>query len=353
MTTVIIPTLCESENIKELKQRLPKNVKVLIVDDSPNELTADAAKRVGFSVLHREGRKGLSSAVIEGIRCCDSEKIIVIDADLQHPPELIPKLLKQLDRNDFVVASRYVDGGGCEEWDLDRKIISRVANLAAHPLTNVKDAVSGFFGFKRSGVSQEVIDSLSNRGFKIMLELLVKGNWNSIAEIPYIFETRKRGHSKLGWDQMKGYLLQLASLYLYKYRWLRFGMVGAAGTVVNLSSLYLLNTFVIHKAFTTLWSDVAADRSYLIAFIPAFLLSVTNNYTLNNLWTFRERSAGKVGFGKYLLMASITLPLDMALLYMLTEYLGLFYVLSAAIAILIVFVVRYTIAGKWIWRKSI
>ena len=348
MNTVIIPTYSEQENIAELKRRLPKDVNVLIVDDSPNELTADAARSAGFQVLHRNGKKGLSSAVIDGLRICDSEKVIIMDADLQHPPELIPELLKQLDTHDLVVASRYVDGGGCQDWDLDRKVISKVANLAARPLTNIRDAVSGFFGLRRSMLPD--LNGLNSRGFKIMLELLVTGNWNSVVEVPYTFETRKRGHSKLGWKQITGYLLQLVSLYLYKYRILRFMIIGATGTVINLASLYLLNTFVIHKAFTANWTTAVADRSYLAAFIPAFLLSVVSNYLLNNLWTFRERIAGKAGFWKYLLMACTTLPIDISLVYIFTEYAGLYYILSAAITILITFIIRYTISKKFIWK---
>ena len=350
MSVVIIPVLNESENIAELKRRLPRDVDVLIVDDSPNDLTANAAKKAGFQVLHRNGKKGLSSAVVDGLRTCDSEKVIIMDADLQHPPELIPKILEQLETHDFVVASRYVDGGGCQDWNFDRRIISKVANLAARPLTNIRDAVSGFFGLRRSMLPD--LNGLNNRGFKIMLELLVTGNWNSVVEVPYTFETRKRGHSKLGWKQITGYLLQLVSLYLYRFRILRFMLVGGTGTIINLASLYLLNTFVIHKAFTANWTTAVADKSYLAAFIPAFLLSVVSNYLLNNLWTFRGRSAGKVGFWKYLLMVCTTLPIDISLVYILTEYVGLYYILSAAITILITFVIRYNISRRWVWRKS-
>lgn len=350
VNTIIIPTYNESENIAELKRRLPKDVNVLIVDDSPNELTADAARSVGFQVLHRNGKKGLSSAVIDGLQICDSEKVIVMDADLQHPPELIPELLRQLDTHDFVVASRYVGGGGCRDWDLDRKIISRVANLAAQPLTNVKDAVSGFFGFRSSMLPG--LNGLSGKGFKIMLELLVRGNWNNVVEVPYTFETRKRGHSKLGWNQAKSYLLQLVSLFLYKFRILRFMVVGGTGTVVNLASLFLIENFILRSTFESHWGIAIANRSYLVALIPAFLLSVISNYCLNNLWTFSERNAGRSGFGKYLLMASVTLPIDITLVYVLTEYFGLYYVLSAGITILITFVIRYTISRRYVWRKS-
>ncbi len=183
-----------------------------------------------------------------------------------------------------------------------------------------------------------------------MLELLVKGNWNNVVEVPYTFETRKRGHSKLGWKQITGYLLQLVSLYLYRFRILRFMLVGGTGTIINLASLFLIERFVLHSALESHWGVAIADRSYLAAFIPAFLLSVVSNYFLNNLWTFRGRSAGKIGFWKYLLMACTTLPIDISLIYVLTEYAGLYYILSAAITILITFVIRYTVSRRWIWK---
>jgi len=347
---IIIPTYNESESIAELKRRLPKDANVLVVDDSPNDLTVHAAKRAGFQVLHRSDKKGLSSAVIDGIRICNDEKIIVMDADLQHPPELVPKLLKELDANDFAVASRYIDGGGCEDWDFDRKFVSRIANLAARPLTNVKDAVSGFFAFRRNGLPN--LDTLDSRGFKIMLELLVRGRWNNVVEVPFTFEPRKYGYSKLGWEQIRCYLTQLVSLYLHKFRMLRFMIIGAIGTLVNLLVLFLIEHFVLHSTFESHWGIAAANRSYLVALIPAFLLSVVSNYLLNNLWTFREKTAGKIGFPKYLLMASTTLPIDISLIYALTEYAGLYYLLSALLTTIIMFVVRYKISGRWIWRKS-
>ena len=336
MTTIIIPCYNESENITELKQRLPKDIDVLVVDDSPNELTTNAARNVGFQVLHRNGKRRLSSAVIDGIKSTDSDKIIVLDADLQHPPELIPKLLEQLEIYDFVVASRYTDGGSCEEWDLDRRVISRVANLAARPLTPVKDAVSGFFGFRRNGLLN--LESVSNRGFKIMLELLVKGNWKSVVEVPYTFGIRKHGSTKMRWEQIRDYLLQLASLYLYKFRVLRFGIVGGIGTLTNLLILFLLTDIV--------------GLYYLGSFAFAFLVAASQNYWLNKRWTFGDRKETKLGYLHYLLAASATLILDEALLFAFTEFIGIWYVASATLAIVIAFVARYFWVSRWVWRKS-
>jgi len=339
-TIVIVPTFNEKENIVELKRRLPKDVDVLVVDDSPNEETANEARGVGFQVFRRNGEKGLSSAVIDGIQASGSEKVIVMDADLQHPPELIPRLLEELEKHDFVVASRYVDGGGCAEWDLDRKIISRVANLAARPLTPVKDAVSGFFGFRRDRLPE--LKSVNDRGFKIMLELLVKGSWTSVIEIPYTFGVRKRGETKLGLRQITDYLLQLVSLYLFKFRILRFGIIGLSGVVVHLPILYALTEFV---GLLYLWSAIIS-----------IICASTSNYFLNHLWTFSgQRSAAHnhfLGWGKYQLMSGITDGLYLGTLALLVELGGIYYMLSAGLAMIIVFVAKYLVAKLWIWRRA-
>ena len=345
-TTVIIPTYNESENITELKRRLPEGIDVLVVDDSPGNGTAEASKRVGFQVLHRNGKKGLSSAVIDGIKACSTDKIVVMDADLQHPPELIPRMIEELDTYDFVVATRV----RAEGWSTTRKLVSFVANLLALPLVpKIKDRMGGFFGFRKEVVNPTTLNAI---GYKIGLEIMVKGHYNSVAQIPYNFGLRSKGESKLTSTVMLEYLRQLIPLYLYKFRMLRFMIVGASGTVVNLASLYLIEHFVLRGTFESQWGAVAADRSYLVAFIPAFLLSVVNNYVLNNVYTFRERTAGRVGFPKYLLVASVTLPLDLAILFALTEWCGMWYIVSAAIAIITVFIIRYTTAKNWIWRSK-
>ena len=340
MNTVIIPTFNEFENLPELVTRLRKSGyqdRILIVDDSPDNQTAQVARDLGCEVLKRVGKRGLSSAVIDGINTTNSyDKIVVMDADLQHPPEVVSRLFEQLNTHDFVVASRYIDGGGCEEWDLDRKVISRVANLAARPLTSVKDAVSGFFGFTRSGLSDT--KDMKVNGFKIMLELLVRGHWDSIVEVPYTFATRKRGKSNMRWEQIRNYLFQLVTLYFYKYRLLRFMVVGGIGTFTNLLILYLLTDL--------------GHVYYLGSFVFAFVVAASQNYWLNRVWTFIDRSETKLGYFKYMLVAATTLVLDEALLFTFTEFVGLWYMLSAIIAIMIAFIVRYIVSEKWIWRKT-
>ena len=345
MTSIIIvPTYNESENVPELAWRLRASGyegKVLVVDDSLNDETANAARKVDFQVLKRTDKKGLSSAVIDGLSSLDGEvdKVIIMDADLQHPPEFVPELFRKLDEHDFVVASRYVDGGDCDEWDLDRKVISRVANLAARPLTGIKDAVSGFFGFRRSGLPN--LDVLNNRGFKIMLELLVKGHWDSTTEIPYTFGVRKRGQTKMRFEQIRDYLFQLVSLYLHRFRILRFGIVGLSGIVVHLPILYALTEFV---GLLYLWSAVIS-----------IICASTSNYFLNHLWTFQDRQEHIrnhfLGWGKYQLVSGTTDVLYLGVLALLVELGDVYYMLSAGISMVTIFIVKYLVAKSWIWGK--
>lgn len=222
MDTVIVPTYNEAENVGELITRLKVvcDCNILVVDDSKDKnATADTAHEAGAQVIQRTGKRGLSSAVIDGLETLNNvtDKVVVMDADLQHPPEDVPKLFEALDKHDFVVASRYIPGGGCNGWDFDRKVISRTANLLARPLApKVHDLVSGFFGFRREGLPD--LSSVNDKGFKIMLELLVRGNWKSVVEVPFIFQLRLRGDTKMKFSQIRDYALQLANLYLARLR---------------------------------------------------------------------------------------------------------------------------------------
>ena len=344
MATIIVPTFNEQENLPELARRirasLDSSAEILVMDDSPNDSTASVAHSLGCKVVQREGLKGLSRAVIDGIKLSNSEKVIVMDADLQHPPETLPALIEALEENDFVVMSRYIKGGGCKEWDLDRKFVSRVANLAARPLQlKVHDLVSGFFGFKRKGLPE--LNTVSPRGFKIMLELLVRGRWHQVAEVPYIFESRTKGESKLSKQRVTDYVLQLIDLYLHKFRLLRFGLVGVLGAIIGLPLLYTLTEFV--------------GLYYIVSAIIAIICASTSNYFFNNLWTFREkRRKGRghiLGWLKYQVLSAGGDGMYLGLLFLLTSVFGVWYMLSSVISISTIFILKYLFANKVIWRK--
>lgn len=223
--SVIVPTYNESENIKPLIESIDealehKDYEIVIVDDNSPDGTAAIVESISGSyqvkLLTRQGKLGLASAVVKGIDKAEGDIIGVIDADLQHPPELLAQLAEAVtEGNDIAIASRYIQGGGIEKWSLLRKIASRGAILLARPLTKVKDPVSGCFVLRK-----EVVTGIEYKptGFKILLEILVKGKYKTIKEIPYIFNEREKGKSKLELAEYTRYLKLLYSLYLFKLK---------------------------------------------------------------------------------------------------------------------------------------
>ena len=225
--SIVAPTYNERENVPALAERIfaaagkaNLAVELIIVDDdSPDgtgSVAEELAKKYGnIKVIHRSGKLGLASAVIEGFKIASAGVVGVIDADLSHPPEIVPNLVKPImeGKADIVLGSRYVHGGGEEKWPFLRKLTSKGAVLLARPLTPVKDCVSGLF-FLRKSVIEGV--NLNARGYKIGLEILVKGRYRNVVELPYIFINRKKGKSKLNKSEFTNYLITLKNLYLYK-----------------------------------------------------------------------------------------------------------------------------------------
>ncbi|MBI4343600.1 MAG: glycosyltransferase [Candidatus Omnitrophica bacterium] len=222
MVSVIIPTYNERPNVEPLLARLAtvrkilrEPLEVLIVDDASPDGTAELAEgllqqRALGRVVKRQGRRDLAGAVLDGVRHAQGDLIGVMDADLSHPPELLPVLAGAVhDGCDLAIASRYVKGGGVEGWAWHRRWLSRMANVLAQPLTRVRDASSGYFVCQR-----RVIESGALRlsGFKILLELLASGRISRVTEVPYVFVDRRAGASKLSTRPMWAYLSQLARL---------------------------------------------------------------------------------------------------------------------------------------------
>jgi dolichol-phosphate mannosyltransferase len=210
---LVIPTLNEAGNIPTLLQRLsaavaetPVDCEFIIVDDGSTDGTEKIARECAqldarVRVLVRKGERGLAGAVIYGWARTDADLLGVIDADLQHPPELLPELLQPvLDGGDIAIASRYVsgNGGSLGEWNKFRVFVSRCSTLlATAPLrrrgVKVKDPLSGYFVVRRQCVDEL---ELQPEGFKILLEILVKGRIRRATEVPFRFATRQSGKSK-------------------------------------------------------------------------------------------------------------------------------------------------------------
>jgi len=219
MISIVIPTYNESGSLPTLVQRLGsalggRDWELIVVDDGSPDGTADLAEamapRLPVRVVRRPGKLGLASAVLDGFRAAKGEILVCMDADLSHPPEVVPHLVDALaDGTDLAVGSRYVVGGGVEDWPLKRRIVSRVACLMGNALVPVHDATSGFFALRRS-----VIDGvhLNPIGFKIGFEVIARGRYATVVEVPYTFRDREHGSSKFGRREIAQYVQQLGQI---------------------------------------------------------------------------------------------------------------------------------------------
>ena len=356
--SIIIPTYKERENITPLVESIHNSLSkydyevVLVDDDSGDgttEVVSNLSEKYPVKIIVRKNKRGLASAVVDGITSVNSENVIVMDADLQHPPEVLPAMVKAMENHDFVMASRYIKGGSPGQWKLSRKIVSAVANLLALPLApKLKDRMSGFFSFKRAVVETA---SLNPLGWKIGLEIFVRSKFKAVTEVPYTFVPRARGASKLSRRIIWQYVQQLVPLYFYKFQILNFMIVGGIGYVIN---LVLYNFLLLLPALRNVqwnWLGEGHDN-YLLPFIVSSLVAIISNYLMNRAWTFKGWSEQKSGLFRYLLMGLGTLLLDMGLLFIFVRFGNLPYVPSAALAILIAFIVRFIIARSWVWKRT-
>lgn len=225
--SVIVPTYKEVENLPLLTQRLEQlrqqhqlSLELFLMDDDSQDGTEELVSsmdRDWVTMVVRKKNRGLSQAVLEGLRLARGDVLVVMDADLSHPPEKILEMLAALENGtDFVMGSRYVAGGfTTASWGLFRWLNSRVATLLARPLTSVKDPMSGFFALTRT--TFETARDLNPIGYKIGLELMVKCKLRRIVEIPIHFEDRQLGESKLSLAEQRKYLQHLCRLFVYKF----------------------------------------------------------------------------------------------------------------------------------------
>ncbi len=224
--SVIVPTYNERTRLPELLDSILAVFEanrlageIVVVDDNSPDGTAEVAEayasRGPVRVLRRPGKLGLGSAVMDGFAVATGSVLGVIDADLSHPPGMLPYMLQTLGnrRADVVIASRYIPGGGTLKWPIWRLVMSRFACMLARPITPVRDATSGFFLIARDAIRDVQIVS---GGFKICLELLIRSSPRVVVEIPYMFTDRTVGASKMNLREASGYLKQLVLLWRYQ-----------------------------------------------------------------------------------------------------------------------------------------
>ena len=220
---LVVPTYNERDRLPELVRAIFAAYQsagiageLVIVDDNSPDGTGAVADELARSfpvrVLHRAGKLGLGTAVVEGFAAADAQVVGVIDADLSHPPELVPRMVSvmQAEQADMVIGSRYIPGGGTSHWEMSRVLMSKFACVLARGLTPVRDATSGFFLMHRERARDLTI---SAGGFKICLELLIRSEPRLVVEVPYVFTGRTVGESKMNLKEATGYLRQLMDLH--------------------------------------------------------------------------------------------------------------------------------------------
>ncbi len=361
---MIVPTYNERDNLDELVKRVVDacrdgglDAEMVIVDDSSPDGTGDhaeeLAKRYPLKVVHRTGKLGLSSAVLDGIKAAGGEVIVVMDADLSHPPEKIPEIVKRIESGEaeVVIGSRHVEGGCIENWPFYRKIVSRGAAMLARGLTKVKDPMSGFIAFKRSVIDGVALDPV---GYKIGLEILVKGKYSKVCEVPIRFANRKAGKSKLGGSEMLKYIDHVSMLYEHRRFWLgkyvKFAFIGGIGALINLAIFWVASEVFLVLAF---W-----------AIAIAFVVADTNNYIWNRLWTFKSKGQIKFQYPQFLIISVIGLGLNEILFHAIVYNLfpafditadgaGLLLVLVQAACILMVSVFNFLANSAWTFRHDV
>ena len=289
---VVVPTFNEHANVGELVRRLDaalagRGWEVIFVDDNSPDGTAEAARALGRTdprvrVIQRIGRRGLSSACVEGMCATAAPVVAVIDGDLQHDETLLPAMLDRLQDEgalDLVVGSRFVAGGGTGEWDADRVAKSALATKLSRRVlkADLSDPMSGFFAI-RTAVARTLVPDLSAIGFKILLDLMTTSKRPlKFAELPYTFRTRTAGESKLDHVVALEYLIALYDRMVGQVvpvRFALFAAVGALGALVHFAVLLpLLDAFAV---------------SFRAGTIVATVVAMTFNFFLNNALTYRD-----------------------------------------------------------------
>jgi len=216
--TIVIPTLNEAATIENLVRRVLATcpgAEVVVVDDASGDGTADRVRALGRTrpvrLVERRGEQGLSTAVLRGLAEARTDLVVVMDADLSHPPEAVPALVRAVEEGaDMAVGSRYVPGGALDGWPFLRRLASAAGTLLARPLVRVRDPLAGFFCL-RKGLLEGI--ELRPRGFKILLEILARARPRKVVEIPIRFVDRAAGQSKFGPRERREFLRQVWALY--------------------------------------------------------------------------------------------------------------------------------------------
>ncbi len=354
---VVIPTYCERENLTELVHRLRRVLvgiqwEVMVVDDDSPDRTAELAQSLSrldrrVRCIHRVGRRGLSSACIEGMLASAAPIIAVMDADLQHDETRLPAMFSRIrdEGAELVIATRYAGNGSTGNWDETREDMSRAATRLSRFVhkQNVSDPMSGFFMLRREVLNTALRD-LSAVGFKLLLDILATVKRPLVIhEEPYTFRNRRAGESKLDtvvlWDFGMLLLDKLVGRYV-PVRFIAFALVGGAGVLVHMAIMSML----------LLYGHV----SFPVAQMQASALTMICNYSINNVLTYRDRRRRGFGWFTGLLsfMAACSLGgfINVVIANSFFTH-GVPWVLASLAGILIGAMWNFAVASQFTWQR--
>ena len=371
LLSLVVPTYNEAGNVVLLVEKLtrlldricPNDYELIVVDDDSPDQTWEIARSLlseypNLRVMRRTQERGLSTAVIRGWQVSRGRFLGVIDGDLQHPPEVLETLLGELvSGSDLAVASRHVAGGGISEWSVFRRMTSRGAQIlglmiAPRVVGRVSDPMSGYFMVRRSAVTSQI---LNPQGYKILLEILGRGEIGEISEVGYVFQERQDGESKVTWRQYVEYLQHLirlrsnGRLEILKERFpigrfLKFGAVGFSGVFVDLGVFWLLSSVGFAAVTATILSAEVA---------------VLNNFIWNDRWTFGDRSIQQPGrrsrvkrFLKFNVLCLVGIVLQGTLVGLMSNVVGFPAIGAKLLAIALVMLWNFWINLKLSWRVT-
>ena len=362
--SLIIPTYNECKNVKTIVEKLsllldgniPGDYELIVVDDNSPDRTWEVALSLTaeypqLRVMRRENERGLSTAVIRGWQAARGEVLGVIDADLQHPPETLLQLLAEIKRGaDLAAASRHVAEGGVSDWSVVRRFLSRGAQtvgliILPGVVGRVSDPMSGYFMVRRSCIAGK---TMNPAGYKILIEVLGRGDIRWIGEVGYVFQERQEGESKVTSKQYIEYLRHLLILRFARWpvgRFLRFGVVGLSGVFVDNGVLYVLRDLL----------NWELTRSLIVA----GELAIISNFLWNDFWTFGDISKRQPGnrqrlkrLLKFNVICLMGLIMKVLLVNAMFNVFGMNQYLANLIAIAAVTMWNFWINTKLSWRVT-
>ena len=374
--SIIIPTYNESRNIiqilKSIGENLPKNLtaEAIVVDDNSPDSTGkiveeylkNVKKIAGYTmdIIHRTSKNGLSSAILSGIQRAKGDTIVVMDSDFSHPPQIIPKMIESLKKYqcDMVIASRYISGGKINGWTLKRKIMSKVATQIAKKGLGVKtkDPMSGFFAFKKNILKGINFDAI---GYKILLEILVKKSGIDVKEIPYTFENRSFGSSKLDRSTITDYFKSAWKLYKFGKSKEKEERRNSVRFLSKASRFYTvgLSGFGVNYLISLLFAGGISDLWYLHATSIGIIASITTNFLLNKTWTFGDRDFSKKRtlkqYGKFVTFSSLGALVQLGMVFYLVDEYQLSYPISLVLAVLSAAFGNYILNKKFTFKEKV